>query len=52
VWIEKNAMGRTYFGNERTTFVIGPNGVIERVLAKVKPDEHVDQLLAVLADAA
>jgi peroxiredoxin Q/BCP len=52
VWIEKNAMGRTYFGNERTTFVIGPDGRIERVLPKVKPDEHVPQLLAALAEAA
>jgi peroxiredoxin Q/BCP len=52
VWIEKNAMGRTYFGNERTTFIIGPDGGIERVLPRVKPDEHVDQLLAALAVAA
>ena len=52
VWIEKNAMGRTYFGNERTTFIIGPDGRIEQVLPKVKPDEHVSQLMAALADAA
>jgi thioredoxin-dependent peroxiredoxin len=52
VWIEKNAMGRTYFGNERTTFVIGPDGRIERVLPKVKPEEHVDQLLDALSVAA
>jgi peroxiredoxin Q/BCP len=52
VWIEKNAMGRTYFGNERTTFVIGPDGRIERVLPRVKPDEHVDLLLNALAAAA
>jgi thioredoxin-dependent peroxiredoxin len=52
VWIEKNAMGRIYFGNERTTFVVGPDGRIEHVLARVKPDEHVDQLLGALAEAA
>jgi thioredoxin-dependent peroxiredoxin len=49
VWIAKSFGGRNYHGNERSTFVIGPDGVIEHVLPKVKPDEHVDQLLAVLA---
>ena len=49
VWIEKKFMGRTYMGNERTTFVIGPDGRIESVLPQVKPDEHVEQLLAALA---
>lgn len=49
VWIEKSFAGRTYFGNERTTFVIGADGRIEHVLPLVKPDAHVDQLLEALA---
>lgn len=49
VWVEKKAMGRTYMGVERTTFVIGPGGRIERVLPQVKPDAHADQLLEALA---
>jgi peroxiredoxin Q/BCP len=49
VWIEKHFAGRTYFGNERTTFVIGPDRRIEAVLPQVKPDAHVEQLLGVLA---
>jgi len=49
VWIEKKFMGREYMGNERTTFVIGPDGRIEAVLPQVKPDEHVDRLLEALA---
>jgi thioredoxin-dependent peroxiredoxin len=49
VWIEKHFAGRTYFGNERTTFVIGPDRRIEAVLPQVKPDAHVEQLLDVLA---
>ena len=49
VWIEKSFAGRTYFGNERTTFVIGPDGRIEEVLAQVKADEHVDLLVDALA---
>jgi len=49
VWIEKTARGRTWFGNERSTFVIGPDGRIEHVLAQVKPAEHLDQLMETLA---
>jgi peroxiredoxin Q/BCP len=50
VWIEKSFAGRTYHGNERTTFVIGPDGRVEAVLPRVKPDAHVDLLLDALAD--
>ena len=49
VWIPKSFAGRDYFGNERSTFVIGPDGRIEHVLAQVKPAEHVDQLVEALA---
>jgi peroxiredoxin Q/BCP len=49
VWVQKKFAGREYMGVERTTFVIGPDGVIEAVLPQVKPAEHVDQLLEALA---
>ena len=49
VWIPKSFAGRNYFGNERSTFVIGPDGRIEHVLAAVKPAEHLDQLMDALA---
>jgi len=29
--------GKTYFGNERTTFILDPDGRVARVLRKVKP---------------
>lgn len=32
--------GRTYWGNERTTFIIDPDGKVAEVLRKVKPSEH------------
>jgi len=48
VWIDKSIAGRSYFGNERSTFIIGPDAKVERVLARVKPAEHVDQLMAAL----
>jgi thioredoxin-dependent peroxiredoxin len=49
VWVEKSMYGKTYMGTERSTFVIGPDGKIKSILRKVKPAEHVEQLLAALA---
>jgi peroxiredoxin Q/BCP len=40
VWVEKSMYGRTYMGNERTTFVISPDGLVRDVFRKVKPAEH------------
>jgi peroxiredoxin Q/BCP len=48
VWVEKSMYGKTYMGTERTTFVIGPDGKIKAVLPKVKPDEHLKQVMALL----
>lgn len=44
VWVQKSMYGRTYMGNERTTFLISPDGVVQEVFHKVKPAEH-DQLV-------
>ena len=49
VWGEKKYMGRTYFGVTRSTFVIAEDGTVKRVLHKVKPDTHADDVLAVLS---
>jgi thioredoxin-dependent peroxiredoxin len=49
VWVEKSMYGRKYMGNERTTFVIGPDGKIKDVLRKVKPAEHDKLVLGALA---
>jgi peroxiredoxin Q/BCP len=49
VWVEKSMYGRKYMGVERTTFVIGPDGVIKDVLRKVKPAEHDALVLGALA---
>jgi peroxiredoxin Q/BCP len=48
VWVEKSMYGRKYMGNERTTFVIAPDGTITQILRKVKPAEHDTQVLAAL----
>jgi peroxiredoxin Q/BCP len=52
VWVEKSMYGRTYMGNERTTFVIDEDGVVTEVLRKVKPAQHDDQVLAALGEPA
>jgi peroxiredoxin Q/BCP len=41
--------GRTYWGMERATFVIGSDGVITHVFRKVKPAEHDAKVLAALS---
>jgi peroxiredoxin Q/BCP len=49
VWVEKSMYGKRYWGNERTTFVIGRDGKVAAVLRKVKPAEHDERVLAELA---
>jgi thioredoxin-dependent peroxiredoxin len=49
VWVEKRYMGRTYMGIERSTFVIDDEGCVAKVMRRVKPDTHVDKVLAALA---
>ncbi|HEY4450577.1 MAG TPA: thioredoxin-dependent thiol peroxidase [Solirubrobacteraceae bacterium] len=51
VWVEKSMYGRTYMGNERTTFTIDPDGRVAKVLRKVKPAEHDEQVLSALGEA-
>ncbi len=45
VWGPKKFMGREYDGVHRTTFVIGGDGKIERVITKVKTKTHAAQIL-------
>jgi peroxiredoxin Q/BCP len=49
VWVEKSMYGRRYMGVERTTFVIGPDGVVQHVFRRVKPAEHDGLVLGALA---
>ena len=48
VWQEKKLYGKVSFGVVRTTFVIDEQGIIERVMPKVKPDTNAAEILAVL----
>ena len=52
VWKEKQQSGRTYWGVERTTFVIDPQGRIARIFRRVRPDGHSREVLEALAALA
>src|SRR6185437_4364520 len=52
VWTQKSRNGRTYMGVRRSTFVIGPDGTVEKIMHDVKPATHADDVLAVLSAAA
>ena len=45
VWGEKQMYGRSYMGVVRTTFVIGQNGSIEKIITKVNTKDHANQIL-------
>jgi peroxiredoxin Q/BCP len=49
VWGERKYMGKTYWGVERSTFLIDEDGRIAKVMRRVKPDTHAEQVLAALA---
>ena len=49
VWGEKMRYGRKYLGIKRTTFVIGPDGTVVKVIENVKAAEHAADVLAALA---
>jgi thioredoxin-dependent peroxiredoxin len=46
VWKEKSMYGRKYFGVERSTFLIRPDGRIARIWRKVKVPGHAEEVLA------
>lgn len=48
VWKEKSMYGRKYMGIERSTFVLAPDGSIEKEWRKVKVKGHVDEVLGYL----
>ena len=48
VWQEKKLYGKVSMGVVRTTFIIDEEGVIEKVMPKVKPDTNAADILAYL----
>ena len=52
VWQEKKMCGKTCMGVVRTTFIIVEQGMIEKVMPKVKPDTNAAEILEYLAARA
>ena len=48
VWQEKKLYGKVSMGVVRTTYIIDENGMIEKVMPKVKPDTNAAEILAYL----
>ena len=48
VWVEESFAGKKYMGVERSTFVIDADGNLAKVMRRVKPDTHADEVLAAL----
>ena len=49
VWQEKKLYGKVSMGVVRTTFIINEQGIIEKVMPKVKPDTNAAEILAYLS---
>ena len=49
VWQEKKLYGKVSMGVVRTTYIIDEQGIIEKVMPKVKPDTNAAEILAYLS---
>jgi peroxiredoxin Q/BCP len=47
-WGEKSRYGKTYLGTHRVTYLIDETGRIDAVFPKVKPEEHAEEILALV----
>lgn len=45
VWVEKSMYGKKYMGVERSTFLIGPDGIIKDAWRKVSAPGHAQMVL-------
>ena len=50
VWAEKSMYGRSYWGAQRATFIIDPDGTVAKVFPKVSPKTHDEVVLAALGE--
>lgn len=51
VWVEKKNYGKTYMGVQRSAFLVGVDGKIERAWPTIKPKDTPTELLAALESA-
>jgi thioredoxin-dependent peroxiredoxin len=50
VWGEKSMHGKTYWGAQRSTFIIDPDGTVAKVFPKVSPKTHDEIVLKALGE--
>jgi thioredoxin-dependent peroxiredoxin len=50
VWVEKSMYGKNYWGAQRATFIIDPEGQVAHLIPKVSPKTHDEQVLKILGD--
>jgi len=50
LWVEKHFAGNTYMGIERSTFLVGPDGTVEREWRAVKAPGHAGDVLEAVAE--
>ncbi len=48
MWQEKKLYGKVSMGVVRSTYLINEEGIIEKVMPKVKPDTNAAEILAYL----
>jgi len=51
-WVEKSMYGRKYMGMERSTFLIGPDGIVQKAWRKVKVPGHAQEVLDAVREHA
>jgi peroxiredoxin Q/BCP len=51
-WVEKKNYGKTYWGVQRSTFIIDPEGKIAHVIPKASPKTHDDEVLSAVQASA
>jgi peroxiredoxin Q/BCP len=52
VWAEKSMYGKTYWGAQRSTFIIDAGGTVAHVIPKASPKTHDDEVLEALDELA
>ena len=50
-WVEKEKYGKTYMGVQRSTFLVGPDGLVAQAWHRVKPEGHAEEVAAALEAA-
>jgi peroxiredoxin Q/BCP len=49
-WVEKSMYGKTYWGAQRSTFIVDGDGKVVHVIEKASPKTHADDVLAALEE--